>query len=403
MTYHVTHKKILAGSGLSGDSKTHHAIEKVVERAMSLLDGRPADWVLVFSTVHHFPKFRMMLEKISERTGTGNVIGCSGHGVLTEEGEIEGAPGIALLAVSSPSLKATPLIERPIHGRAEDAALAVARWAKPHILKNSALLLLPDTYHLESDVFFNELENKLGPLPILGGGASEDGSHGRTYQFCQGRIESNAMVGMLLAGTAFVDIRMTQACRPLGEPLIVTRAEKNVIYELGGRCAFDVFAEVAGEDRMKDLRNAISSVFLGLPMEPDQDQIAQGQYLVRSIMGVDPDSGAIAVGDEVRTGQILTFTLREPVGAREDLMRMSNELQKNHYPVSFGVYFNCMARGKGLYGEESVDSRALRSTLEGVPFAGFFSGSEIAPICKKTYLHQYSGVLLLVSEPETHP
>jgi small ligand-binding sensory domain FIST len=196
---------------------------------------------------------------------------------------------------------------------------------------------------------------------------------------------------------------MTQACRPLGNPVIVTRAEKNIIYELGGRRASDVFAEVAGEERMKDLRHAISSVFLGLPMEPDQDQIAQGQYLVRGIMGIDPESGAIAIGDEARTGQILTFALREPIGAREDLMRMSNELQGNHYPASFGMYFNCMARGKGLYGEEGVDSRALRSTLEGVPFAGFFSGSEIAPICEKTYLHQYSGVLLLVSDPEAHP
>ncbi len=396
----MTSQEILAGSGLSGEPETLQAIEEVTGRAMSRLDGRPADWAVIFATVHHFSKFREMLETVSERTGTEDIVGCSGYGVLTEEGEIEEAPGMALLAVSSPSLKALPFIERPMHSRAENAALAVAARIQPHVSGNAVLLLLPDTYHMHPHAFFDGLETGLGPVPLLGGGASEDGSHGRTYQFYRDRVESNAVVGMLMTGTASINMRMTQACRPVGEPLIVTRAEKNIIHEIGGRPAFEVFEEVAGEDLMEDIREAVTAVFVGLPMEPDQDQIARGQYLVRNIMGVDPDSGAIAIGDEVRTGQILTFTLREPVGAREDLMRMSNELQADRPPVAFGMYFNCMARGRGLYGEDGVDSSALRSTLQGVPFAGFFTGSEIAPIHGKTYLHQYSGVLLLVSEPD---
>ena len=99
-----------------------------------------------------------------------------------------------------------------------------------------------------------------------------------------------------------------------------------------------------------------------------------------------------------KTGQILTFALREPVGAREDLMRMSSDLQRDRPDAAFGLYFNCMARGRGLYGEPDVDSRTLRESLGGVPVAGFFTGSEIAPIQGKTHLHQYSGILLLVSD-----
>jgi small ligand-binding sensory domain FIST len=396
----MTGRTTAAGTGLSAHSDSLRAAAEAADQAMTRLGIDRADWVVVFATAHHFSAYRRMIEVICERTGTEKVVGCSGYGVLTEEGEIEGGAGISLLAVSSTNLQAYPFLERPLHGRPDDAALAIAEQVQPQLAKNSALVLLPDTYHLNPNLFLAALDEELGEIPLVGGGASEDGSQGRTHQFFGNQVESNAVTGMLLTGTASMDVRMTQACRPQGEPLIVTGAERNIIYELGGRPAFEVFQEVAGEERMNDLRQAVSSVFVGIPMDLDQDEIERGQYLVRNIVGVDPDSGAIGIADEVRTGQILTFTLREPNGARADLVRMATDLAQNRPPASFGLYFNCMARGEGLYGEPGVDARTLREALGGVPVAGFFTGSEIAPIRGKTHLHQYSGVLLLVSDPE---
>ncbi len=392
-----------AGSGLSGDADTNRAADEAAGRAMARMGGGRADWAVVFATVHHFPAFGRMLEIVSAKTGAEKIVGCSGHGVLTEEGEIEDAPGIAVLVVSSPSLEVFPFLERPLHNRPDEAALAIAGKIRPHLPRsgrpgNDAILLLPDTYHLHPTHFFASLEGEFGGVPLFGGGASEDGSQGRTYQFYGKNIESNAVVGMLMTGTVSLDMRMTQACRPLGEPRVVTRAEENVIYELGGRPALELFKEAAGEELAANLRRAVTSIFVGLPMQPDQDEIDRGQYLVRNIMGVDPDSGAIAISDVAKTGQLLTFALREPAGAREDLMRMSSDLQRDRPDASFGLYFNCMARGRGLYGEPDVDSRTLRESLKGVPVAGFFTGSEIAPIQGKTHLHQYSGILLLVSD-----
>lgn len=396
----MTRGATAAGSGLSGHSDAVRAASEAAGRAMARAGAERADWAIVFATVHHFPAYRRMLDEVARITGAEALVGCSGYGVLTEEGEIEAAPGIAVLAVSSPSLRVFPFLERPLEGRADDAALAVAEEVQPHLGENPALLLLPDTYHLRPHPFFAALEEELGPVPLVGGGASEDGSQGRTYQFCGGQIESNAVAGLLLTGKVSMDVRVTQACRPLGRPVLVTSAERNVIYELGGRPAFEVFKEAAGEGLMADLRRAVATVFVGLPLDVDQDEMRRGQYLVRNVVGVDPDSGAVAVADEVRTGELLTFALREPAGAREDLMRMASELRARRPRVSFGLYFNCMARGKGLYGEPDVDSRALRETLGGAPVAGFFTGSEIAPVRGKPHLHQYSGVLFLVSDAE---
>jgi small ligand-binding sensory domain FIST len=334
-----------AGTGLSAHSDSLRAAAEAADQAMTRLGIDRADWVVVFATTHHFSAYRRMIEVICERTGAEKVVGCSGYGVLTENGEIEDGAGIAVLVVSSPHCRAFPFIERPLHGRPDDAALAIAEQVQPQLAQNSALVLLPDTYHLNPNLFLAALNEEMGEIPLVGGGASEDGSQGRTYQFFGTHVESNAVSGMLLTGTASMDVRMTQACRPQGEPLIVTGAERNIIYELGGRPAFEVFQEAAGEERMSDLRQAVSSVFVGIPMDLDQDEIERGQYLVRNIVGVDPDSGAIGITDEVRTGQILTFTLREPNGARADLVRMATDLTQNRPSASFGLYFNCMAHG----------------------------------------------------------
>ena len=138
-----------AGSGLSGDADTVRAVEEAAGRAMARMGGGPADWVVVFATVHHFPAFGLMLEAVSRATGTEKIVGCSGHGVLTEEGEIEDAPGIAVLAVSSPFLAVYPFLERPLHSRPDDAALAIAEKTRSHLPRsgpagNAAILLLPD-------------------------------------------------------------------------------------------------------------------------------------------------------------------------------------------------------------------------------------------------------------------
>ena len=397
--------KTRAGVGLSGEQDTEAAAREAIHLAMNRAGIERADFVVLFATPHHFAQYRPLMKWVQEETGAKQVAGCSGYGVLTSDGEIEDAPGIAILAAASDQISAHSFLCHPLRGQGHVVGEEIAKKAQENLSAGSdpLVLLLPDTYRFQPEPLFESLQEVLGPIPIVGGGASEDGSQGRTYQFCNGQVESDAVSGLIFKGTFSADIHMTQACRPLGDPWVVTRADRNVIYELGGRPALEVLSEATGESLVENPQLALTKVFIGLPKDPDDMKLERGSYLVRNIVGVDPESGAIGIPEIVSMGQAIYLTLREGEGARRDLAKMVDSISSDSSrlgrgPASFGFYFNCAGRGSSLYGKPSVDVETIRERLGDIPIIGFFTGAEIAPIRQKLYLHQYSGVLVLFSD-----
>ena len=158
--------------------------------------------------------------------------------------------------------------------------------------------------------------------------------------------------------------------------------------------------EIVPGPLMEDVRRAVTSVFIGIPADPKAATLQPGRYVVRNIVGVDPSDGRMAISHFSGEGQRINLVLREPVAAREDLKRMlaeQAELWAGGRPA-FGLYFNCLARGQALYGMPDIDHAYVRQCFGDLPVIGFFSGVEIAPIDGLPFVHQYSGVLLLVGE-----
>jgi small ligand-binding sensory domain FIST len=137
-----------------------------------------------------------------------------------------------------------------------------------------------------------------------------------------------------------------------------------------------------------------------LPVDAERQQFAPGKYIVRNITRFDPERGIVAVAAEIVAGQKLIFTLRDGAGARRDLKRVLEEQAQNWQASSpaFGLYFNCVGPGSGLYCIPDIDTSYVNQYLESVPIIGFFTGCEIAPIRHQAWVHQYSGVLVLIGE-----
>ena len=136
---------------------------------------------------------------------------------------------------------------------------------------------------------------------VVGGGASEDGSIGETFQFCGDTVSSNAVSGMLLAGDFDLNLGASLACTPLGKTYRVTAVRDNILVELDGRRAFDVFAEAAGP-LAEDLKRAVAFVFLGVPLDPEAEQMERGRYTVRNIVGASAEHGVLAVAHRTVSG-----------------------------------------------------------------------------------------------------
>jgi small ligand-binding sensory domain FIST len=184
--------------------------------------------------------------------------------------------------------------------------------------------------------------------------------------------------------------------------MVITKAERNLIYEINDRPAIDVFARLLKGPLAEDIRRALMVLFVGLPADRQENSVAAGKYLVRNIIGLDPEKGILGVAEEVTKGEAMIFAMRDGERAREDLGQM---LQRQVATLggkkpAFGLYFNCCARGTSLYGLPGIDSAYIHQALGDFPLIGMFGGYELAPLGRANHLFAYTGVLALITQAD---
>jgi small ligand-binding sensory domain FIST len=250
------------------------------------------------------------------------------------------------------------------------------------------------------DRLLQALDATLGGVPVVGGAASSSPDAEATFQFSGNEGSDGAVSGVRLGGEFQHRVAVSQGCRPVGAPLRVTRAHENLILELDGRPALERLQEVVPQDLLEDPEHALNVVSVAFLPDPNDAVLRPGEYLVRNIVAADPDTGVIGVADAVEEGQSIVFALREPAAARDDLARSVSRLasERSALDYKFGLYFNCLARGRALYRRDGVDAELIARTLPGIPVLGFFCNAEIAPVRGANHLLTYTGVLLLVGE-----
>jgi small ligand-binding sensory domain FIST len=202
-------------------------------------------------------------------------------------------------------------------------------------------------------------------------------------------------VGLALSGNIALDTIVAQGCRPIGEPMQVTKAERNIILELDEKVPLvvlrDLIASLSDEERML----AQQSLFVGIVMDQFKLSLQQGDFLIRNILGVDPSVGAIAIGDMIRPGQRLQFHLRDAKASAQDLELLLEQYQNqqgSQPSPTAALMFSCVGRGQGLYGQPNFDSELFRRYIQDIPLSGFFCNGEIGPISGSTFVHGYTSV-----------
>jgi small ligand-binding sensory domain FIST len=358
-----------------------------------------ADTAVVFFTAEHAARGRELIESLRRVTGADRSVGCSAAGVLTSAGEAEGSQAVAVLVLASDQMQSRPFLSHPVreHDRQIGAQIARQIVGGEH---GSLLVLLPDTYNCQPRQLLESIQDSVGFLPVVGAGASENGAAQATYQLSGETLTSNAVAGLHFSGTFTADIDITQGCQPISRSMVITKAQKNLIFEIDRRPAFEVFSELLKGPLAEDLRRALMFVFIGLPADAKENTVGAGQYLVRNIIGLDAAKGIVAVAEEVSEGQSIIFTLRDGERARDDLNQMlDRQRQKlSGNKPAFGLYFNCCARGSSLYGMAGIDSAYIRRTLGDFPLIGMFGGYELAPLGGANHLFAYTGVLALITD-----
>lgn len=395
---------IAAGSGLAvGGSPDEAALEAALQ-ALDRSQADHADLAIVFATSDAYSRGHELLHAIRRVTGARAVVGCSGAGVLTERLEFEtgaaltkgpqDAPpsAVAVLVIRGEELAAAPFLLEDQEGRGAEAAPEVAEKIGATVAEGGCLLILPDPVGLQPLALLDGLHEALGFLPILGAVAAGT----PFFEIFNTDVARGGLAGVALSGVEPV-IGVAQGCQPIGRPYIITRAEGNIVYEIGSRPALAVLKEAILSLDDPETRIRRAGIFVGLAMDPAKFPLERGDFLVRNLAGVDQEGGAIAVAEPVKVGQTLQFQIRDAQSAREDLEATLQGIEKRlaGRRPAFGCYFNCAARGQGLFGIPDHDTTLITKHLGEFPLAGFFGNGEFAPIGRKNFFHNYTGALVV--------
>jgi small ligand-binding sensory domain FIST len=386
-------------NALSTRPSLEAAVADVVQRAVSSLTA-PADLGLVFISSAFTSEYSRLLPLLAEKLSVRVLIGCSGGGVIgtTMEGEtqeLEASPALSLTLAHLPGVNI-----QPFHIVAEelpDLDGPPNAWVDLVGVPSSPtpqFILLSGSFSSGINDLLQGLDFAY-PGSVTVGGQASGGGGGRIALFCNDRLYREGTVGLAMSGNIVLETIVAQGCRPIGKPLQVTKADRNIIIELDEQVPLVVLRDLIGSLSDADRMLAQNSLFVGVAMDEFKLALQQGDFLIRGILGVDPSAGAIAIGDRVRPGQRLQFHLRDAEASAEDLELLLQQYQDQSASEPSAVaalMFSCLGRGEGLYGKANFDSQLFRRYLNDIPIGGFFCGGEIGPVAGSTFLHGYTSV-----------
>ncbi|BAU44539.1 FIST N domain protein [Leptolyngbya sp. O-77] len=395
-------------NALSTRPSLEAAVREVVERSQAQLES-PADLGLVFISSTFASEYPRLLPLLSEALDLPVLVGCGGGGIVGMESpnriqEIEGETALSLTLARLPGVKL-----HAFHLSAEDLpdldsppdAWAELVGVDPAEQPNFILMAEP--------VFssINDLLQGLDyayPGAIKVGGLTDGSGMGHGNLFCNGKLYRDGVVGVALSGNLVMETIVAQGCRPIGQPFRVVEGDRNIMIKIApetaqpgstpDRTPLEALQELLQDLSDADRELAQHSLFVGIAQSEFKQQLEQGDFLIRNLLGVDPRAGAVAIGDRVRPGQRIQFHLRDADASATDLETLLRryQAQSGQASAAGALMFSCLGRGEGLYGKPNFDSALFQRYIAHTPVSGFFCNGEIGPVGSTTFLHGYTSV-----------
>lgn len=384
-------------SAISSDPVFASAVREVSDAAAEQLQGSEAHLVLVFVSPHYAEHYQEIPALVAARFPGSVLIGCSANGVIGAGHEVEERPGFSLTTAFLPGVSIHPfsLTAPQIPEDTSNIAPWRALVGQPPTL-NVHFILIADPFTFDATSLLTGLDFAFPDSRKIGGLASGGPGRGSNALFVGSQIRRSGAVGVALSGNILVDTIVAQGCRPIGKPTIITRSQNNVVFELDGRPPLRVLRELYESLPERDKELFRTSLFAGLEMKSEEVEFHAGDFLVRNLIGIDPEAGAIAIGAVPKQWQVLQFLLRDSETATEDLKRLLERYRGSAQVGPQGaLLFSCLGRGVHLFGKPDHDTSMFQESFGSVPLGGFFCNGEIGPVGRTTFLHGYTSAFAL--------
>ena len=383
----------------SKETRAELASQAVVRSLKSNLGNDPLDIVFLFFSNNFSDEASALVSNIQEALSPRLLVGCMAAGVIGEGQEIEGSSAVIAWAARLPGVSLVPI---RLLSNETGEKLSMQGW--PTELKcrpdNPFFFLFADPFSTPIEKVFSTIEDFCPGSQAIGGIASGGMDLGENRLVLNQEIYESGMVGVALWGPVSIRTVVSQGCEPIGDRYVVTKAERNVIFELGGVPTLECLQQTIQTLAEQRGQQAAMALQVGIAIDEHRVHFERGDFLIRGIVGADRRSGGLAVSDVVQEGQTIQFHIRDMNAASEDLnlLLAQDRVAHPHSQAKGALLFSCNGRGRQFFMQPHHDVTTVRERTGDIPIAGFFAGGEIGPVAGKNYLHGYTASVALFCE-----
>ncbi|MEE8171082.1 MAG: FIST N-terminal domain-containing protein, partial [Phycisphaerae bacterium] len=311
------------GAAVAQHGRSDACLKTAIPGAMQALDGETPDLAFVSITNHFEDESEAILRTVRERTGARALIGCSGEGVIGPNAEVEREPGLSVWLAHLPGVRVRGFYIHPNDLPAKDDETELRRLLRTPESDPPNFILLGEPFFTPYIVDLLDAMTRVFPnSPIMGGMASGAEAPQQSALMLDDDVFREGAVGVVLSGALRIDTVVSQGCRPVGKPYVITEADRNKIMQLGGKPALSVLNAVFEHAAPSEQKLMSHGVFIGRAIDEYRDTFDRGDFLIRNLLGADKDDQAIYMADVARVGTTVQFHVRDAASADEDLRSM---------------------------------------------------------------------------------
>jgi len=383
-------------AGYSIGTDISSALVAICDKIAIGLNGVDPDISFLFVSHFHADHFEELVGLVNQQSRTRVLIGCTGETIVGGSEEIESGPAISLWSAVLSDAEIVPFhleFSRTTDGIVCSGLPAALAEGKTDV---RAVFMLGEPFSAVPNSIIDRFADELSGVPLIGGMASGGTGPGTNRLFLNAESIPQGAVGVAICGGPRIRSVVSQGCRPIGAHYLVTKAEENIIYELGGTSSIERLRELLPTLNERDQRLLQSGLHLGIVMNEYQESFARGDFLISNVIGTKPDDGAIAIGNLVRVGQTVQFHVRDADAAHEDLVQLlERDRTANPDSPQAALLFSCNGRGTRLFPKPNHDAETIQKNVGPIPLAGFFAQGELGPVGGKNHIHGFTPSIAL--------
>ena len=257
------------------------------------------------------------------------------------------------------------------------------------------IFVLSDGLHVNGSDLVAGIRSQVGNLPITGGLAGDGSAFSETLVGVNERPSSRTIAAVGFYGSAVkIGHGSAGGWDVFGPQRRITRSRGNVLLDLDGRPALELYARYLGEEDFKALPG--SALLFPLRIH---DSKQPEHNIVRTVLAVDRELKSMTFAGDMPEGWVAQLMRgnfqRLAAGAAEAARQAVDSLADDHTNDGVAILISCIGR-RLLMGQRTTEEvEAVRDVLgPRMQQLGFYSYGEISP-------HAVSGVCELHNQTMT--